>query len=447
MCYALLLENRRAVGGLTALVWVLGWAGVARADIVRLQELEVHALRARPALAADDARILQAKARIDLARSAYAPTIMLMGDASMAPGHPLVSVIPASQQLPVAGAPQPQTVLVAGSLPIDERGAFTPLARYGGMLDVRGNIYDFGRTGAAVDAAAAQRRAAQAEANRAARDVVRDVRLAYVRWATADALCTLAREAAEAAEKRSSSVAASIAEGARPSADRIAAQSETGFARLELERAAATLETARLDLGFVCIADLSPDAQPEPGVLANATLNDPGAAKPDPALKALEEQHSAARASARVHDHAFAPVLGAQAQAGVQGTGTRVFPVYRLGINLSVPLWDGGADSAARAQAEAQAAEIAAQTAEYTHQKAHMLARTQAAQAQALRRLALASELVALARTRLAQLEEGYPLGAATPKDLADARAAEQRAKTELVLAQAMRAEAQLGVE
>jgi hypothetical protein len=44
-------------------------------------------------------------------------------------------------------------------------------------------------------------------------------------------------------------------------------------------------------------------------------------------------------------------------------------------------------------------------------------------------------------------LDEGYPLGAATLQELADARAGVQRANTELVLAQAMRAEAALGVQ
>jgi outer membrane protein TolC len=432
---ALSLENRRAVHAAAALVCVLACAGTTRADVVRLQDLEAHALRTRPSLAANDARILQAKARIDQARSAYAPIITLAGDASIAPGHQLVSV-----DSPTG------PVLVAGSLPLGDTGAFSPLPRYGVMFDVRGNLYDFGRTGAAVDAAHAQRRAVQADSIKAARDVVRDVRLAYVRWAAADALCSIARESALAASERSDDTAASIEEGARPSADRIGAQSEAGFARLELERANATLETARLDVALVCVTDLPPDAQPDPTVLATGVGGQERAESRDPSLTALEEQRSAARASARMHDHAFAPVLGAQAQAGVQGTGSSVFPVYRLGLNLSVPLWDGGADAAARAQAEAQAAELAARTVEYSQQRDHARARSQAAQAQAQRRIALATELVELTRTRLTQLEEGYPLGAASLKDLADARAALQRAKTELVLAQAMRAEALLGV-
>jgi outer membrane protein len=437
-----LLENRRSGRAVTALVLVLAYAGAARADVVRLQELEAHALRTRPSLAANDARILQAKARIDHARSAYAPIITLAGDASIAPGHQLVSV-PTS--FDANGKPTEQ-VLVAGSLPLGDTGAFKPLPRYGVMLDVRGNLYDFGRTGAAVDAAHAQRRAAQADSLKAARDVVRDVRLAYVRWATADALCSIARESAQAAKERNDDTAGSIEEGARPSADRIAAQSEAGFARLEWERANATLETARLDVALVCVTDLPRDAQPDPTILASGVVGQERAEPRDPSLTALEEQRSAARASARVHDHAFAPVLGAQAQAGVQGTGHSVFPVYRLGLNLSVPLWDGGADAAARAEAEAQAAELAARSVEYTQQRDHARARSQAAQAQAQRRIALATELVELTRTRLTQLEEGYPLGAATRKDLADARAAVQRANTELVLAQAMRAEALLGV-
>jgi outer membrane protein TolC len=50
-------------------------------------------------------------------------------------------------------------------------------------------------------------------------------------------------------------------------------------------------------------------------------------------------------------------------------------------------------------------------------------------------------------RTRVSQLEEGYPLGAASLVEVVDARAQLQRAETELVLARALRAEALLSLE
>jgi outer membrane protein len=431
---------------------VAGWFGVfgllfatqtARADVIPLADLEAHALHARPSLAVGDARVAAAKARIDLARSAYSPTLNLLGDASISPGTQPLPLKPGTIDNPDTTS----EYLVGASRKLGESGAFMPYPRYGVTLDLRGNLYDFGRTSAAVDAAHAQRRAAQADAQQSAREIVRDVRTAYVRWATAHALWSIARDAAKAAADRSARTSAAIEEGARPNADRIASQTEAAFSRLELERSSATLETARLDLGFVAVADLPEDAQPDPAVLRAGASPAADARGPDPSLVTLQEQRKAAQASARVHDHAYAPILGAQAQAGVQGQGAYLFPVYRLGINISMPIWDGGVDGAARAQAEAHAAELAAQAADYTQARDHQRVRSEALQAQAARRIELAQELVQLTQARLAQLDEGYPLGAATLQELADARAGVQRANTELVLAQAMRAEAALGVQ
>jgi outer membrane protein TolC len=428
------MDKARQISGVGVLICALLWTGALRADEIRLSDLEAHALRSRPAIAASDARIAQAKARIALARAAYAPALTLLGDASIAPGGQLVA-------LPIAGS----TYLVGGSKPISDAGAWTPRPRYGVSLDMRGTLYDFGRTEAAVDSAMAQRKAAQADARKAADDVVRDVRAAYVRWATAHALWAISSEAASAAQKRIGTTSAAIEEGARPTADRIASQTEAAFAQLELERASAELETARLDLSLVCVTDLAPEAQPQAEVLERGELPriDKG---PDPSLAALEQQRAAAQSSARVHDRAFLPILTAQAQAGIQGQSASAFPVYRLGVGISVPLWDGGGDHALRDQAQGRASELEAQTRDYAQLREHERKRAQLMAEQAERRLQLAGQLVALTRERVAQLEEGYPLGAATLQQVADARGAQQKAATELVLAQAMRAEAQLGV-
>src|ERR1700759_5401251 len=82
-----------------------------RAQVVQLAELEAHALRARPGMGVNDARIAQARARIDLARSAYSPTISFIADAALAPGGQLVTF----QGLKVSGAPV-----------LGDSGAFNP---------------------------------------------------------------------------------------------------------------------------------------------------------------------------------------------------------------------------------------------------------------------------------------------------------------------------------
>lgn len=63
---------------------------------------------------------------------------------------------------------------------------------------------------------------------------------------------------------------------------------------------------------------------------------------------ALERRRAAARVSARSHAHPWAPVLSVTAEAGVYGQKATVFPSYRVGLKLSVPLSDGGVERARR---------------------------------------------------------------------------------------------------
>jgi multidrug efflux system outer membrane protein len=440
------MEHRRfvlsvAVGVRLALSSWLVLGGPVRAQQpqgpgVELAELEAHARKARGALSGSDARIQAARARVDAARSAYSPTLNLLGEAYAAPGGRLLDlrIGPDGQQV---------TYKVAGAKTLDQTGAFEPTARYGITLDAHATLYDFGRTASAVDAAEAARSATQAEAQRDERDIVRDVRAAYVRWAAAYALWSLSERAAHAAEEREKRALASIAEGAVRTADRTAAEIDTQVAQLELERSHADLESAREDLGFLAMFDLPPEAYPGDDPL-RVGLHPSQPVPEDASLRALHEQRRAARATARVHDHAFAPVIAASAQAGVQGNMGSVFPLYRVGLTVSVPLWDGGAETANRTQAEARAAELAAESSRYEQSRQQQQKKGELLGAQAERRIRLAEKLVQLCGKRLAQLEDAYPLGAAPYADVVEARGALSHAQTELVLAQALRAEAAL---
>jgi outer membrane protein TolC len=163
--------------------------------------------------------------------------------------------------------------------------------------------------------------------------------------------------------------------------------------------------------------------------------------------EALREQRAAAEASARAHDHTFSPVLSASAQAGIQGLDDRQFPVYRVGVSVLVPLWDGGSEAALRAQARARAAQLGAQAEELERTARRTRERSRTLKNQAERRIAIADKLLAVCRTRVSQLEAASPLGAAGYVELADARNAASRAETELVLAQALRAQVLLGLD
>src|SRR6185312_13921326 len=149
----------------------------------------------------------------------------------------------------------------------------------------------------------------------------------------------------------------------------------------------------------------------------------------------------------RAHDHAFTPVLSANAQAGLQGLNENLFPVYRVGVSLIVPLWDGGTEAASRSQALARGAQLGAQADALERAEVRAGKRSQTLQRQAERRIGVADKLVTTCRKRVAQLEEASPLAAASYAELADARSALSRAETELVLARALRAQVMLGVE
>jgi outer membrane protein TolC len=401
---------------------------------VRLAELEGLAQRAQPNHRLDDARLEEARARIQAARAGYAPSVTLLSEVSLAPGQRLVDI---------------EGYKVAAAFPIGTHDAWLPAPRYGVTVDVRGNLYDFGRTSAAVDAAEAQARAQHAEQRSSERQMLHDVRAGYLRWATAHALWSIARRADDAEQARLARTQAAIEEGARPTADSAVAQSVAGFARLELERALAELEGARQDLAFVAAVEIADGAYPADDLLHLPVAAPRADAGAEAQLQVLREQRSAAQASARAHGRAFSPVLSATAQAGIQGLRDSLFPVYRVGVNLAVPLWDGGAESASRAQSNARAAQLGAQAELLERGRAQAQKRAELVQRQAERRIRVAEELVALCRARLSQLESAASLGAASAVSYAmvgEAQSALSRAETELVMARALRAQASLGL-
>jgi outer membrane protein TolC len=414
----------------------------AQAEIVRLADLEAHALHHAPALSAGGARVAQANARLDRAQDAYYPSFSLDATGSLAPGGRIVEIRDIHNDL----------YYISGSRAFGEPGAFTPQPRYGLLLGIRDNLYDFGRRRDAVDAASADRRASQADAQASERKIRREVRGAYLRWATAHALWLLARDRAGAAEQRERRVLAFITEGVRPKADGTASATQRAQADIDAERAAADLEATRIDLIYVSGRVLGPNAAPEPTLLAGDANTVTRADPTDPTAEALDAQRAAAEANARAFGHAREPLLAATANAGVEGRAdfegraNRVFPVYALGLSLSIPLWDGGIASAQGDEARAKAAELEALSAVRREATRHGRARTEAAKASATRRIALAQRWIALSEARVSELEASEELNADALAALTAAQAERDRARLELVLAQSDRAQANLGL-
>src|SRR3954447_9117332 len=87
--------------------------GIARADVVKLADLEARALSQRPEIAASAARTRGAGAEIAAAESGYYPQISANLDGNVAPGRALIPY--------VAGG---KDYLIAGSQTLSEASAF-----------------------------------------------------------------------------------------------------------------------------------------------------------------------------------------------------------------------------------------------------------------------------------------------------------------------------------
>jgi outer membrane protein len=419
----------------------------AQTRTVTLEALEQQALASRQSLSAQQARMRGAAAEVERRRSAYNPSITLGSDVSFSPGSTLEHV--AAVDLDPA-----HQVLVQGIREIGDRNAFSAQARYGATLDISMNLYDFGRTALAVEAARAQQAAASADDRAARRQVLDDVRAAYLAWLGATEAATISDEAVADAQARHKRVADLVAEGVKPAADISPVAADEALARLEASRSRADVENARLMLEAAIGGGLPADAEPDRRALqvdlpSSSTAGGTSESSADAAVRALERQRDAAQATASMYDRQRAPVIGADAQVGVRaqnavvgGALSGVFPMYRVGVSVSVPLWDGGSASANANLARAQAEELAARSRELS--QARQIDRSQAEVATTLAqdRLRIARELLALADTGVRDAEERYAQAGGRIEAIAEANAMRRRANAEIVLAEVAAARA-----
>lgn len=403
----------------------------ARAQVITLAELERTALNDRPELQADTAAERAADADVARARSAYYPDIGLGVHTSLAPGRQLFSVKPESEP----------KILVSGVLPLDDKRSFEPQVRYGAELELRTSLYDFGRTSATVEASRAKRAAVNAKREVTRAEITRAVRGTYLAWLGAHELVSVGERAATEAKERSTRVAALISEGVRPQADLTPARSDELLAELELERARGDLDRRKLALELAVGTQLPAMAIPDRSLLDEKPT--PRTSE-DAKLRALQLEQAAASKAAEAQGKGRSPVLGATAAAGLEAQSTTFFPIYNVGVSLSIPLWDGGgadaAESAARARSEGVGAQIRQHEAGSSQQDRQRALEIE----HAGKRLETADALLASCTVQLAEAEARYDLGGGGIETIAVARAMMRRAQTEVLLAKIARTEATL---
>jgi outer membrane protein TolC len=416
---------------LLALLLTLLCAPPVWAEVLTLAEVEARALATGDTRGAA-ARIAQSDADVEIARSARRPVVSLNTDVLAAPGGQLFAVEGTDKQ----------RLLVQGSHPLGEAGAFTPIARFGSVLAAQATLLDFGRATSRIHAGEARARAAELDANVMRRETLRTARDAYLLWTVAYARAELASRHGAEGKARAAAMTGAVSDGSRPSSELNAVEQDTLALAIDDESARAALAHARVALEERVGGPLGPSAIPDLGLLeadgvAAGSGNDPGAA-------ALAQESAAAAALAESLSRVHAPILSTSAEVGLRGQGTSVFPAYRVGLLLTVPLWDGGLGAAQARSQRAQADALDARAESTRKSSAGELRLAEEDLASAARRLELAARLRRLAQAELDQTSERYRLGAVDLRGVFEVRDRLWRAESQELTARADRTSAWL---
>jgi outer membrane protein TolC len=231
-------------------------------------------------------------------------------------------------------------------------------------------------------------------------------------------------------------------DGDRPQSELDAGRYQELQAELVAADALAKAVAAKRGLEAAVGSELPPEAEPDTQLLETDSMNADSSGGRE--VEALELESVAARQEAQMHRNSRIPVLALIGQTGLYGINENVFPSYRLGLSLAVPLWDGGRALAMARASDAQAAELDARARDAQivrdDQREQALLDRQHAEDQ----LSLANDLVSVSEKRVEQARTSYDLGAGSVETVAEAHAALRDAQSRRVQIQVARADALL---
>jgi outer membrane protein TolC len=403
----------------------------ASAEVVTLQKLEALSLQNQAHWEVVEANAAQAGAEVDAARAAKMPTFWMNISGVVAPGSDIERI----------RAVDGREVNVRASPTVTESTAFRPNIRYEGTIDMRAPLYD-GQTRAAIKAAEAFRSAAEASSSASRETVLSMVRAAYLDWMASHLTHELALGSAGDAKAQRQRIEERVADGDRARSELDSARYEELQAELIAADAQARAVAAKRLLESAVGSELSQGAEPDTSLLGidfHVPRVDSGRE-----VEAFERQRDAAHHEARMHRKGRLPVLAVVGQTGLAGVNERAFPMYRLGLNLAVPLWDGGRAVALARAADAHASELGARSREARLSREEARQRALLDREHADGQLALANRLVSVSQMRVQQAQTSFELGASDVEAVADARVALRDAQSQRVQIQVARTDAVL---
>ncbi|MGB5694229.1 MAG: TolC family protein [Polyangiales bacterium] len=405
----------------------------ASAEIVTLHEVEELALQNQERWESVEATTAHANAELEVARAAKRPTF----------GMNLLTVAAPGSFIEQVQTVDGREVNVQASPTVRQPGAFRPNARYEAIIDMRAPLYD-GRAKASIKAAEAYRAAAEAGSGASRESVLAVVRASYLDWMAHELMYRFAVSAAEEAKAQRARIEERVAQGDLPGTELDAARYEELQVELAASEALTRAIGAKSLLESTVGAELSPEAEPDVELLEITAAESKAPAHSE--VDVLERQGEAARREAQMHRGSRVPALAIIGQTGVAGINERVFPMYRLGVSLAVPFWDGGRAVAMAHAAEAEAIELEARARDAQLKVDEDRQRALLDRKQAEEQLVLATNLVSISEKRVEQAQARYDLGAVELESVADARAALRDARSRLVQIQVARSDAILRI-
>jgi outer membrane protein TolC len=396
-------------------------------EVLSLERAIEIAMRQQPSLRQSQAALEAARGRVDLARVARRPTLVLDGTAGIRSSTTATGPVMNGQQ---AQSPD----------------FFTHAESTGLGATANWRLYDFGQTSASIRAAELNAEAFAATIGTTTLDIRTNVEVAYLTAVADRKLVVVAGTTVKSEDTHLDQARRFVAAGAHDPIEVVQAQARAANARSALAQAqsneAIALANLRSAIGWLDPArsptvapnwPVSPETEPQPltALVDTARKNRPEILQLDKLLEAAGANLDAAHAERR-------PVLSAQAQTqwspGTDNWSPQ--PTWSAGVTLAWPLFDGG-----RASADIRIANANVMSASANRDALLVTLTSQldAARSEIIANranVAASTEAVAAARAQLQLSEARYTQGLGSQIELADAQTAVTTAEGNLVQAE-----------
>jgi outer membrane protein len=318
---------------------------VVPGEMLTLKKAIEVALKNQPTIEAQKGQVASGEAKLGQARGSYYPHVSLAGA--------YTSIWPVSQQTALTTS---SSGLPPGNfVPTGTRGAYDQYATVGSLSQL---LFDFGKTGAQVDAQKLSTQAARHDLASAREQVILDVRQAYYTLLGAQLAYGVTAASVEQFKKQLMRARALHDAGAKPKLDVTKAEVDLSNAEVTLIKAEYGVRVARVTLNnAVGLPDLS--AYTLENDLSSETaeqsfedaVRTAFAHRPD--LLSLKNKKEAARQSIKAAQRSHLPTLNGSATLTYVGDGFPLDHGWTAGVVMVLPIFTGFVTTYQVAEAQA----------------------------------------------------------------------------------------------